>query len=231
MIRFWLIAIVTWFYMLLGMVFGLPVYLATRNLQVLYFIARQGIGLLLWLAGIRVRIMGKPPRAGRLIYMANHQSYLDPPILLWALPGCPSILAKQELFRVPGLGLIMRLGKLVPVPRGQEAAHASIDQAAEMLTAGRPFLVFPEGTRSTDGRLLPFKTGVFVLALKASAQVVPISLSGTHALLPSNRRRLRSGQVELRFHPPIDASAYGDKEELLAVTRTAIAAGLPPSGK
>ncbi len=226
MIRFWLIAAVTWLYLLLGIAAGLPVFLLTRRLSVLYWVARRGIGLLLLLAGIRVRVVGAPPRGGRVVYMANHQSYLDPPILLWTLPGYPSILAKQELFRVPGLGLIMRLAELVPVERGREAARESVDQAAAMLRAGRPFLVFPEGTRSPDGRLLPFKTGVFVLAQKGAAQVVPVSIFGAHRLLPKQRLRLLPGRVVVRFHPPLNAADFADKEALLAAVRAAIAAGL-----
>lgn len=226
MLRFWLIVAAAWVYMLLAALLGLPLYLLTRRLEVLYFLARHGIRLLLRLAGIRVRVAGALPVAGRLLYMANHQSYLDPPILLSVLPGCPSILAKEELFGVPVLGWILRLGGLVPVARGTEAAHASVDRAAEMLRAGRPFLVFPEGTRSPDGRLLPFKTGVYALALKAEATVVPLSLRGTGGLLPKRRLRLRPGRVELCFHAPLRAADFATKEDLLAATRAAIAAGL-----
>ncbi|MGH9520702.1 MAG: lysophospholipid acyltransferase family protein, partial [Terriglobales bacterium] len=168
MIRSRVVWALTWLYMLGAGLVCLPYILITGKLDLIYFLARGGCRLLLALAGVRVVTSGTPPANTACLYMANHQSNLDPPVLLAHLPGEISFLAKKELFSIPVLGWVLRVGGLIPVDRGnRDAARAGIALAAQSLRAGRPFLVFPEGTRTRDGHLQEFKKGPFFLAEQA----------------------------------------------------------------
>jgi 1-acyl-sn-glycerol-3-phosphate acyltransferase len=201
-----------WLYMALAVVLCLPYWWITRRLGFVYACARLGIRLLLWFSGVRVVVEGRehlPAANAGIVYMANHQSYLDPPILLAALPGQLAFLAKAELFRVPLLGLVLRAGGLIPIDRrDRAAATASIARAAASVRAGRPILIFPEGTRSRDGRLLPFKKGPFYLAEQAQAPVVAVRVDGAAALLPRGEWRIRPGTVQVRIASPLDPAAW-----------------------
>jgi 1-acyl-sn-glycerol-3-phosphate acyltransferase len=138
-------------------------------------------------AGITVELAGLEhvPAGVSCIFLSNHVSNLDPPVLLPAIPGMTSVLLKRELMRIPVLGTAMRMGKFVPVERGnrREAAKASVTAAAEALRSGLHMLVFAEGTRSKDGRLGPFKGGPFYLAKETGAPVVPVAISGTQTMM------------------------------------------------
>jgi len=205
-----------WVYMLAAGVISLPWLLCLRRLDFTYALARAGIRGLLALAGVRVEITGREHLAGigPRLYMANHQSNLDPPILLGALPGEIAFLAKKELFGVPLLGAVLRIGGLVPVDRSNRAsAQASIASAAEAVRAGRSFLIFPEGTRSPDGQLLEFKKGPFYLAQQAAARVVPVAVRGSGACMPKGRWRIRPGRVEVRIQAPITTEEWGGAAE------------------
>lgn len=209
MLRSLLVWLLTWLYMLAAGVVCLPHLLFTRRLGFTYAVARRGCRLLLWMAGVQVECTGPAPSANSVLYMANHQSNLDPPLLLAALPGEICFLAKKELFSVPILGWVLRIGGLVAVDRAnRDAARASIAQAASMLRAGRPFLIFPEGTRTRDGQVQEFKKGPFFLAEQAGAPVVAVRLAGTGALMPPGAWRIRPGRVQLHFHAPIPSSAW-----------------------
>ncbi|HXR97150.1 MAG TPA: lysophospholipid acyltransferase family protein [Terriglobales bacterium] len=228
-----LVWLVTWAYMTVAGVVCLPWVWLTGRLGFVYAAARLGLRLLLWLAGARVVVEGREllPRQPGCIYMANHQSNLDPPILLANLPGYISFLAKQELFRVPVLGTVARIGGLVPVDRSKRtSAQASIARAAEAVRRGRPFMIFPEGTRSRDGQLLPFKKGPFYLAEQAGAPVVPITITGSGALMPKGQWKIRSGVVKLQIHAPLwpTPASEGDegREALAAAVRAAISAAI-----
>lgn len=207
MIRSLLVWAFTWIYMIAAGVVSLPTIWITGRLTFTYRAARLGLRMLLWLGGVRVELEGREslPAAGAApIFMANHQSNLDPPILLVHLPGEIAFLAKKELFDVPILGLVLKVGRLVPVDRSQRAAaRASIAQAAAEVRAGRPFLIFPEGTRSPDGQLLPFKKGPFYLAEQAAAPVVGVRIEGSGRLMPKGSWRIRPGRVRLTIQPPI----------------------------
>jgi 1-acyl-sn-glycerol-3-phosphate acyltransferase len=205
----------TWLYMALAIVVCLPYLWVTGRLGPVYGVARFGVRLLLWCSGVRVEVEGRERLAGGgVVYLANHQSYLDPPILLAVLPGELAFLAKAELFRVPLLGLVLRAGGLVPIDRrDRAAAEAGIARAAAAVRAGRPFLIFPEGTRSRDGRLLPLKKGPFYLAEQAQAPVVAVRVDGTAALLPRGAWRIRPGRVRVRIGAPIAPAAWSGAAE------------------
>jgi 1-acyl-sn-glycerol-3-phosphate acyltransferase len=183
------------------------------------------------ICGIKVRVEGLhniPP--GVCIFVANHTSNADPPAVVGSIPRRVSLLGKQEAFRVPILGTVLRLGGFVPVDRAnREAAMASVDQAIEHLNRGLSFLIFPEGTRSPDGRLRPFKKGSFVMAIRAQVPIVPISVVGAHKVMQKGEMGVHPGSVTVKFHPPVDVKAFTMKQrnKLVAHVQAIVASGLP----
>ncbi|MBZ5502586.1 MAG: 1-acyl-sn-glycerol-3-phosphate acyltransferase [Acidobacteriia bacterium] len=206
--------------------------LLVGNPELLYATATRAIRVACRMAGLRIRVEGLekiPPRA--CIFAANHASNLDPPALVAVIPRRVSFLAKKEVFRIPILATAMRVAQFVPVDRAsREAATASVDIAARRLKEGLSFAVFPEGTRSPDGRMRPFKKGTFVMAIQAGAPVVPVSIVGAQNLMQKGKWTLRPGEVTIRFGPAVDASEYtlDRRGELLARVESLVAAGLPP---
>ncbi len=161
--------------------------------------------------------------------MSNHVSNLDPPVLIPAIPGRCSVLVKKELFRIPILGTGMKVADLVPVDRSdREAAIESVNAAVGVLRQGLHMVVFPEGTRSDDGRLLPFKKGPFHLAMESGVPVIPVTLLGTFESWPKTRFALRPGTATVVFHPPIDPHSYADRDSLMKAVSDTIASALPP---
>lgn len=230
MIRSCCVLLLTWLYLVVAAIPGVLAVLVFRNLSFIYAEARLGIRMLLGLAGVRIIEHGREniPRRGAALYMANHQSNLDPPVLFYRLPGYISVLAKQELFRIPVLGLVFKVGGLIPVDRSnREAAIASIDKAVTALKGGRPFLIFPEGTRSPDGRLLTFKKGPFFMAQQAGVPIVPVTISGTRERMRKGSVRIYSGVVHVHYHAPVMPNAYATREELIAAVRQTINSALP----
>jgi len=223
----------TAFLTLLILIVGLPIiaYSAlTGTSDVLYRVGKWAIGASMRLAGVRVRAEGvENIPAGVCIFAANHVSNLDPPAALIGVPRRISYLAKQEIFKVPIVRTALRLGKIVPVNRGNtEEAIASIDRAVEILRGGISFFVFPEGKRSRDGRMLPFKKGTFIMAIQARVPVVPVSILGSRERMPKGRLSTVPGEIVLRFGPAIDSKGYSidQRDELLARVQAAVAAGL-----
>lgn len=202
----------------------------TRNVLPLYrvgtWIARTGVQL----AGVRVQMIGleQLDPARTYIFMSNHASNIDPPLLIPRIPGRSSVLVKQELFKVPILGQAMRMGGLVPVDRGnRDAGIAAVRIAAEVMKQGIHMTIYVEGHRSYDGKLLPFKKGPFYLAEECRVPVVPVTISGTHYIMPKRRFSIKPGLVSITFHQPIEPENFGAREELMEKVRAAIASGLP----
>ena len=204
--------------------------LITGNPEFLYRLG-TGVGLLgVRLVGVKVEVMGldrlDPHRT--YVFMCNHVSNLDPPVAIPVIPRRTSVLVKKELFRVPVLGQAMRIAGLVAVDRrNREAAVTSVRAAAEVVRSGLDMVVFPEGTRSRDGRLLPFKKGPFYLAMESGAPIVPMTIVGTHELWPKGKFGLRPGTATVIFHEPIETSTYTDQETLMNTVRERIRSGLP----
>jgi 1-acyl-sn-glycerol-3-phosphate acyltransferase len=148
-------------------ILGIPWTLIVGDISLLYRVAMWIVRTGLKAGGIRVEVTGREhvPAAESCIFMCNHVSNLDPPVIIPILPGRCSVLLKKELMSIPILGTAMRLAKFIPVERGsrREAAKASVEAAAEALRSGLSILVFPEGTRSLDGRLATWKKGPFFL--------------------------------------------------------------------
>jgi 1-acyl-sn-glycerol-3-phosphate acyltransferase len=206
-----------------------PWTLITRRTDVLlrvgFWIARAGLPF----GGVRVVVHGldRLPR-GASIVMANHSSNLDPPVLIPLLPGRVVIYLKASLMRIPVLGYAMRLAGFIPVLRdgSLEGAKASSAAAKRELQRGSCLMLFPEGTRSRDGSLLPFKKGPFFLAMDSGVPVVPVSIVGATRLLPKGSLSLKNGTITVTFHAPLHPADYRDKEELMAAVRDAMEAGL-----
>jgi 1-acyl-sn-glycerol-3-phosphate acyltransferase len=170
-----------------------------------------------------------PP--GTCVFAANHTSNADGPVIVGAIPRRIAILAKKSLFNIPVVGTAFRQARFTPVDRGSpERAKASIELAVGYVKQGTSFLIFPEGTRSKDGRLQPFKSGALLLAIGAGVPVVPVACIGAHRIIPKNSPSIRPGEATVRFCPPIDAAAYrpADRAKLAERVRAAIADGLPP---
>lgn len=203
----------------------------TGKPDLMYGLAMKIVRLETRLLGVRVHVEGleNVPR-GPCVFVANHSSALDPMALIPAIPQRVGILAKQELFRIPIFGTAMRRAQFVPVNRGEkESTAAAVRLAEQNLKNGLSYMIFSEGTRSSDGRLRPFKRGAFTLAIEAGVPVVPVSIVGAHRLLGKGQRIVRPGEVTIRFGPPVDASAYTleQRGELLARVEALVAAGLP----
>lgn len=173
--------------------------------------------IILWTAGVKVRVeggQGLDPQ-GTYIFAANHQSQFD----ILALQGYLGFdfrwLAKKELFQVPVWGAAMRRSGSIPVDRGQgRAAFKSLDEAARRIADGTSVVIFPEGTRSPDGSLQPFKAGAMVLAIKSGVEVVPVGIFGTFRVLPKGELLVqRTGRVTIRLGAPIRTEGYGVKQK------------------
>jgi 1-acyl-sn-glycerol-3-phosphate acyltransferase len=160
--------------------------------------------------------------------MANHVSNADPPLLIPALPRRTSVLVKKELFRVPLLGRAMRMARLVAIDRAnKEAAIASVRRASDVIESGLDMTVFPEGTRSRDGRLLPFKKGPFYMASETGVPIVPVTILGTFEILPKGRFSIHPGTATFIFHPAVEPSSFADREALINAVREKVASALP----
>ncbi len=178
------------------------------------------------LSGVRLEVLreGALP-AGPAIYAANHESALDVFALVVAVPGDLRFLAKRELFRIPVFGWYLRLAGFVEVDRRDRArALASLRRAAAQVRAGTSLAVFPEGTRSRDGRVHPFKKGPFVLALEAGVPVVPIAIVGAGAVTPKNHVEVHPGPIRVILGEPVDPASHPDRDGLLREVRRRIIA-------
>jgi len=208
-----------------------PWVLITGDIRPLYRVGMWGARTGVRLAGIRVRIVGLEQLDARrtYVFMSNHVSNIDPPVLLPRIPGRTSVMAKQELFNVPILGKAMRMASLVPVNRGdRDAGITAVRNATQVVKQGIHMTIFVEGHRSFDGKLLPFKKGPFYLAQECHVPVVPVTISGSHFVMPKGRFAMKGGTVTLIFHQPIEPEEFGTREALMEKVRAVISSGLPP---
>ena len=202
----------------------------TKDIGPLYhtstFLAITGVRLV----GVKIRESGKENfKPGRnYIFMSNHASNLDPPIEIPRIRGRCSVLVKKELFRIPILGTGMRLARLVPVDRSnREAAIESVREGVQVLQTGLNMMIYPEGTRSADGKLLPFKKGPFHLAMESGVPIIPMTILGTYEAWPKHRFALKPGTITVIYHPVIDPKEFSDRDMLMAAVRDSIASALP----
>ncbi len=211
----------------------IPWTLLTGKIQPMYRVGKWIARTALRAAGIRVEETGREniPADRACLFLSNHVSNLDPPIIAPLLPGTPSIMLKAELMRIPVLGRAWRLARCVPVERngGREAAVRSARMAAEVVNSGLSMLIFAEGTRSPDGRLQAFKAGPFHLAQSTGAPIVPIAISGTEGMMRKGSAKVVPGIARVRFLPPIDPANYRVRGELMQAVRSALMEALPES--
>jgi 1-acyl-sn-glycerol-3-phosphate acyltransferase len=220
-------------YVVLGLpvgVIGIPWALLTGDIGPLYrwsmWVVRCGVRL----ARIRVQIEGREGiPAEPSIFMANHVSNLDPPIMLPLLPFRTAFFIKRSLLKIPLVGYGMRLAGFVPVDRDGrlESARESVQAANKVLASGVNISTFPEGTRSRTGRLLPFKKGPFYLAMESGAPVIPISIWGSEHMMTKGSLRIKPGTAHLTFHPAVYPQQFATREQLAEAVRAAITSALP----
>ncbi len=209
--------------------------LVTRTGNPVHRVGRMWSRSILAVSGIRVAVSGleRIDPARPYIFMSNHQSNFDIPVLLAHLPVQFRWLAKAELFNIPVFGRAMRGAGYISIDRAdREAAFKSLGEAAETIRKGVAIMIFPEGTRSLDGTLKPFKKGGFVLAVDAGVPIVPVSIRGTHAIMPKRSWIIRPRDVTVEVGEPIDTSdcTRATKEALMERVRAAIRRGLGECG-
>jgi 1-acyl-sn-glycerol-3-phosphate acyltransferase len=192
--------------------------------------------ILLLVGLVRVRVEGAEgvPREGPVVYMSNHESWADIPVLLATIPTQFRILAKKSLFSIPFLGWAMAATGFIPVDRkNRRNAVKSFEEAALRIRAGRSVLLFPEETRTRDGKLLPLQRGGFLIAIKAGIPIVPVGLDGARRYMPRGTYLLRTGTITVRFGSPIPTAdrPVTEKGELMEEVRGEIERlrGNPPA--
>ncbi len=209
---------------------GFPWTFITGDIRLLYRMFMIGAWNGVRFAGVRVETIGldKLDPASTYIFMSNHVSNLDPPITIPLIPRRSSVMVKKELFSYPILGRAMRMGSLVPVDRGnRDAGIEAVRAAKQVVQQGLNMIIYVEGKRSFDGKLLPFKKGPFYLAMECDVPVVPVTITGTHYAMPKGRFAIKPGVVTVNFHSPIEPQDFGSRECLMERVRSVIDSGLP----
>ncbi|MBA4421916.1 MAG: 1-acyl-sn-glycerol-3-phosphate acyltransferase [Syntrophus sp. (in: bacteria)] len=174
-------------------------------------IANLWARMLLRLTSTRVDVIGRENvlMEKPQIFMANHQSDFDVLIVLAHIPGQFRWIAKKELFKIPLFGKAMRNAGYIEIDRqNHEKALKSLDEAAQKIREGKSVVTFPEGTRSRDGKIRPFKQGMFHLAIQAGVPIVPISIIGAHEIMPKRTLKVKPGRITMVIDRPVDVSGY-----------------------
>lgn len=191
-----------------------------RDGDVFFVYARSWSRMLLRVAGIRVVRQGAVLNPlERYVYVANHASLFDIPVLLATIPDNVRIMYKRELERIPVFGWCLRRSPFIAIDRDNHRdASARLEEAVATMRSGSSVVVFPEGTRSADGTVGPFKRGAFTLAARSGRPLVPVALVGTSALMPARSRRLRPGTVRcVLLDPVVLPSSPGRSDERAAM--------------
>jgi 1-acyl-sn-glycerol-3-phosphate acyltransferase len=222
------------FLSLYTLILGPPLLLYTflsKHVDPLYWAGVKGVMFFVKCVGVGVEVRGveRIPQ-GPCIFAANHTSSADAPAVVGAIPRRIAILLKRSLFDWPIAGQAFRLAHFIPVDRSnRESAIESVDKATEALRAGQSFLIYPEGTRSPDGRLQEFKKGTAVMAIQSGMPVVPVACSGAHRIMKKRELRIRPGKIVVEFLEPVDSTKYSleQREALMKEIHDRVAGGLP----
>jgi 1-acyl-sn-glycerol-3-phosphate acyltransferase len=209
----------------------IPLAVLTGNVKPLYAVTSFIVRIAIHVGGIRVELEGLEniPTNRACIFMANHVSNLDAPALISRLPGRTSAFTKRSVFKLPIFGYCLKLAEFIATDRdgNMENAQQSVADAQHILAMGIHITTFVEGTRSPDGRMLPFKKGPFYLAKASGAPCIPVSIYGTEKIIPHGSMRIHPGTAHIIFHAPVDPADYVTRDELSDAVRAAIASNLP----
>ncbi|MFN8008656.1 MAG: lysophospholipid acyltransferase family protein [Terriglobia bacterium] len=202
--------------------------------HLLYQAGRWIIGVGLQLAGIQIKLSGKENilPGQNFIFLANHQSYCDPPALVYSIPLDVRLILKKELRRLPLIGYILHLGGFVFIDRkDRRQSVEAMKQAVRQLASKESFLIYPEGTRTRTGKMGPFKKGPFMMAIESGVPIIPISVSGSYLIMPPHRFKITPGKISIRFHPSIQTKglSLADRGTLTEQIWNTIASGLANS--
>lgn len=204
----------------------------TKDVDPLYWAGVKGVMFFVNCVGVHVEVKGteRIPQ-GTCIFAANHTSAADAPAVVWAIPRRIAILLKRPLFQWPIVGQAFQLAHFIPVDRfNRDSAIESVDKAIEAIRAGQSFLIYPEGTRSPDGRLQEFKKGTAVMAIKSGVPIVPVACSGAHRVMEKRKLKIAPGHILVEFLDPIDSTKYSmeERDALTKELHDRLAAALPP---
>ena len=204
----------------------------TKNVDPLYWAAIRGVMFFINCVGVHIHVKGlERIPAQTCIFAANHTSSADAPAVVGAIPRRIAILLKRSLFKYPIVGQAFTLAHFIPVDRfNRDSAIVSLEQATESLRRGQSFLIYPEGTRSPDGRLQNFKKGAAVMAIKAGVPIVPVACSNAHRIMQKRSLLISPGDIFVEFLAPINATEYAfeHRDDLTRRLHDELAAGLPP---
>ena len=178
-----------------------------RKQKKFMLVCKPFFAVVFFLFGIKVKIMGDMPEHGKACFMlCNHQSFMDVPVILHKIFPC-AFLAKKSLFQIPYFGLLLTYTGSIPVLRGNAQANADLPQKIHhRLSENFPVMAFPEGTRSKDGKLLPFKSGIFNIIKAAKVPIFPVTLTDVHKVLPKSGIALYPGEIKIFPHKIITAT-------------------------
>jgi 1-acyl-sn-glycerol-3-phosphate acyltransferase len=213
--------------------------LATHDPRLLYVAGGFSLWLGFALSGVRVQVVGREHiQTGQpAVYAANHSSNLEPPAVFLALrrlfPAL-SVLYKAELRRLPILVWVFDAAGFIPLERANRSQSLpAVEQAAKALAAGRSFVIFPEGTRSKTGALLPFKKGGFLMAIQAQVPIVPVAVSGARTAMDRGSILIKPVTIRVEFAPPVATAglAFADRDGVVQQVRSAIESRLPPPSR
>lgn len=203
-----------------------------KSARPIIFMGKWAMSVSQRILGIRVEVTGaeKIAKEKPYVFMSNHLSFIDGPLLFLVIPQPIRVILKKEVFRIPFVGLGMKLVGFIPVDRKSiRGGKQSMDRAAHLIKEkGFSFLIFPEGTRSLDGRLQPFKRGGFFIAIDSQVPIVPITIKGTYELMPKASFFAKKGTVKVVFHPPVPVQGFdrGSLPGFLDRVRSLIQSGL-----
>jgi len=203
-----------------------------RTAKPLYFLGSSAIRLGRWILGLRLQIDGLDglDKKKAYVFMPNHLSFLDGPLMFMIIPRDVRVILKKEIFRIPIIGWGMKIAEFVTIDRkGLRGGKKSVERATSLMREkGYDFLVFPEGTRSLDGTLKTLKRGGFFLAVNSKTNIVPVSIQGTFELMPKGQFFVRRGIIKVVFHPAVSVQdcTLDNLPDLMEKVRLAIATGL-----